>query len=1559
MKKTLFTLIIALSMSASFAQVPGGTWSIPGDYATFAAAVTALNAGLSGNVTFIVDDDYTETAPFNGLVMGSTALNAASVNYTITFQRSGAGTNPPKITAFTGSTNTTTDGIWKIAGTDNVTIDGIDLAENAANGTQQARMEWGYALVKLNNAAPFDGCQNVIIKNCSITLNKYLTASTWTSCYGIYSGNHIATATTNLGLATGGTTNDVMNNCKFFGNTITNVTGGINLNGWSGAPAPFNMFDNNTEIGVESPNTVNNFSQYGIWIRYAKNLLIANNNLSAITDRPASTIYGIYTQIIAGSDVYYNTVTIQPPVANPSNNAITGMNLSIALDLGFSGNVYNNTVQNCTNPGATSAAFIGISCSGVAATLNFHDNIVTNNVIPGTGSFTGMDVAGVNINMYSNTVSSNQKTGTANATSVFNCMRANGTGINNVYNNLIYSNYNQTNTGFSVGTVHGISLTNASMQTGNIYKNRIYDLLATGNSANTIVNGINIGNGVNMNVYNNFISDLRSPAGSGTITTMINSIAGINISSTSASTLANVYFNTIYLNATSTGNYFYISAINAHTNPTLDLRDNILVNASSTISPSGVICAMRRTSTTLGTYSALSNANVYYVLNEASGTLNVTYADGTNFSTFPEFQTLVGPTRDAGSFNELPPFVNVAAKPYNLHLQTTTATNCESGGVQISSPIAITTDFDGDTRSPLPDIGADEFAGIPLASVLNPSGVNTTLISSSQINVAFAPNASNNNVVIVWNYSGAFTVPSGAPPSNIGDPFAGGYLLFNGLTSPVNHTGLLGATTHYYKAFSYNGSAYSLGVAVNSTTNIAPPSNFTATTISDSQIGLAWTKNAFNSDVFIVRNTTGTGSFVQPTNGTVYPVGNTSLGGTVVYSGPANAFNDSGLSGYTMYYYKIWSYEPANNNIYSPTGVTASAQTLCSASPIPFAEGFEWGGALGCGSILNANNDATIWAVYYGIPQAHSGSYSIRITPNTVASNDDWYFTNALQLTAGVAYEVKFWNRHATGVVPHQLEVKWGNAPTVAGMTSSPIYYNTNVINNVYNQVTCASFIPSVSGNYYVGFHNFSLQSPAALPYLYIDDISVTTVTIPTDITWTGALSSEWFASGNWNPAGVPGAITNVTIPAGLTNYPTISTAANCNNIILASGASLLGNGYLTVSGTSTVNRDYSGGEWHLISSPISNATANMFLDLYLQNHTEATNLYTDITNPLTPLNLMQGYALWNNLAGTATFVGPLNTDNIGAANNVTRNGQGWNLVGNPYCSPIDWDAATGWTKTNVDNATYRHVNNATWASYVGGVSQNGGSRYIPSCQGFFVGVTSGFTVGTLNMTNAVRTHNTSTFYKDEVSDIVRLEVSGNGYKDETVIRFLDAASPEFDGQWDAHKLFGIVDEAPAIYSVENGMMAINSLPVTNTVPVGVKAGVPGEFTITATETSEFSDVILEDLMTSTFTDLKNNSYTLNYNMNFDNRFIVHFTPMAVSENPADLIKIYSSQKDVYVSVPFNTTGNIMVYNLMGQEVARKAICGTLNKITLEKSAYYVVKVLNDESVVSEKVFVK
>jgi hypothetical protein len=1520
-----------------------GIKTIGVEYATLALAIKALNeSGVSGPVTINVPGGYTETfaSRHDGLITATgTAANP------IIFQKSGGGANPV-ITAAVGAT-TNLDGIIKLAGSDYITFDGIDLAENAANVTQLTRMEFGYGFFKERNVAPFNGCQNIVIKNCTITLNK---ATPTTTCTGIYSGDHLASSVPLIDL-TGGSTSDAMNNCQFFSNNITNVTNGIALNGWNNAPVPFDMFDQNIEIGVGGANIITNFNSNGINPRYMKAVKVANNNISSTTATPVSGLNGIIVQNTSNYDVYNNTVSLTPTAGNISLQGITVQ----TGDAAFTSSIYNNTVQNSTNALATSAGFTGISCTGAPGTLNFYSNTVTNNTIPGTGGFTGIDTPGSGgiVNLYNNTVSNNTKTGTSGA---FVGMRVAAAGAVNAYGNNIFSNFNTTTAGAAQGgTMTGISCTNGNP--AKVYQNRVYNISTAGVSSSATVNGITIANGTNMNVYNNFVSDLRSPAASGTLTNWVNSIAGINVS---GGTNVNVYFNTVYLNAASTGTYFTTSALYASTTPTLDLRNNILVNKSTINSGNylGYVLAYRRSNATLTSYSNNSNSNDFFVYepeeNFNCGTFwNTDYLVGPYL--FTDYLTLVGPARDANSFLELPPFQDIAAPsppptPYNLHLINGATTLCESGGLQITSPIIITDDFDGNTRAALPDVGADEFNGV-FTGVLNPSGVYTTVISSSQVNVAFTPNPTPNNIVIVWNTTGTFTTPSGTPPP-VNSDFAGGKVLSNDQSSPAIHTGLAGATTYYYKAFSYDGvSSYSNGVTVSAITNIAPPTAFTATAFSATQINLTWTKNAFDNDVIIAYNTTNT--FGQPVNGTAYPLGSTlPTAGNVIYVGPLSAFNQTtGLNPFTAYFYKAWSVDQANNNVYSPTGVTANATTLCSSYTVPFTEGFE-SGTVGCGTIVDQNNDFSTWAAYYNVGQAHSGGNTIRVTGNN-PTTDDWYFTNGLSLTGGVSYTVQFWTKISSAIGPQNLEVKWGSSPTVAGMTSPAIYTITGYASTTYTQVTC-SLTPASTGIYNIGWHCFS--GPYTNSFLYVDDISVYD---PLFANWTGAVSSDWANAGNWLPNSIPGASSAVYIPGGITNYPTIAAPASCSSITIASGASLLDNGNLTVSGTATVNRNYTGGEWHLISSPISNATANMFLDLYLQKHTESSNVYTDITLPTTPLNVMQGYALWNDLAGTASFVGALNTGNIGASNNLTRNGQGWNLAGNPYPSPIDWDAALGWTKINVDNATYRHVNSAIWASYVGGVGANGGSRYIPSCQGFFVGVTSGFTIGTLNMTNAVRTHSTSTFFKDEVSDILRLEVTGNGYTDETVIRFLDVATSDFDGQWDAHKLFGIVSEAPAIYSVDNGMMAINSLPSTNTVPVGIKAGVPGEFTITATETSEFGDVNLEDLLTGAITDLKNNFYTFNYDMSFDNRFIVHFTPLAVGENPVNLINIYSSQKDVYVSVPANTKGDIVVYNLMGQEVARSIIQGVNNKITLNKSAYYVVKVVSNEDVVTKKVFVQ
>ena len=104
--------------------------------------------------------------------------------------------------------------------------------------------------------------------------------------------------------------------------------------------------------------------------------------------------------------------------------------------------------------------------------------------------------------------------------------------------------------------------------------------------------------------------------------------------------------------------------------------------------------------------------------------------------------------------------------------------------------------------------------------VADPTNAAASGVSDSQIDIAFTPNNNNDNVLITWNYDGIFTTPSGVPPA-VGQPFAGGTLLYNGTTSPVHHIGLNPLTTYYYKLFSYDGADYSTGVTVDAQTLFA------------------------------------------------------------------------------------------------------------------------------------------------------------------------------------------------------------------------------------------------------------------------------------------------------------------------------------------------------------------------------------------------------------------------------------------------------------------------------------------------------------------------------------------------------------------------------------------------------------------------------------------------------------------------------------------------------------------------------------------------------------------
>ncbi len=639
-------------------------------------------------------------------------------------------------------------------------------------------------------------------------------------------------------------------------------------------------------------------------------------------------------------------------------------------------------------------------------------------------------------------------------------------------------------------------------------------------------------------------------------------------------------------------------------------------------------------------------------------------------------------------------------------------------------------------------------------------------------------------------------------------------------------------------------------------------------------------------------------------------------------------------------------------------------------------------GAISAGTYTDSYYDKTL------LPNSGPGTGKTTAEMKTQATFTNWDFTT-------------IWNIDASynNGYPILRAFTYFAAPTISSFTPTSAATGATV---------------TITGTNFTGATSVSFGGTAATSFSIVDATSITavvaggatgsvSVTTPggtatsagftyiTAATWTGTTSSDWNTSTNWSPAVVPTAATNVTIP-NVTNDPVVNqapgTPAICNNLTIASGAVLTiatgkaltvngtltnsaGNGGLVIDGSliestagiaGTVNSAIPATEWHLISAPISNATSAMFTGKYLQTHSESTNAYTDITPTTDDLTPVKGYAVYSDAVFTASYTGTLNTGNqtysTTAASYSSPNG-GWNLVGNPYPCSIDWSAASGWTKTNVNNAIYVHRNSSTWATFIEGVAANSGTRYIAPGQGFFVQSTA---AGTLAMTNAVKVHNATTFFKnaDEVvPNLLRIEVSGNGYKDEAVVRFAPEATAEFDGNYDAHKLYGDVAEAAQVYTLGSIPLAINSLPATSTVPLGIYTGAAGTYTLAATEINDLTGVTLEDTHTGIFTDLTKSPCSVELTAGESGqRFVLHFGPLSIEDKESTPASIYSYRHTAYISMNGNTTGDIFIYTISGQLVATLTSASGMNEVQLPVSGTYIVKVIGEKTMGVKKVFI-
>jgi hypothetical protein len=231
-------------------------------------------------------------------------------------------------------------------------------------------------------------------------------------------------------------------------------------------------------------------------------------------------------------------------------------------------------------------------------------------------------------------------------------------------------------------------------------------------------------------------------------------------------------------------------------------------------------------------------------------------------------------------------------------------------------------------------------------------------------------------------------------------------------------------------------------------------------------------------------------------------------------AGATGSYAYSGLNTSSIYQWQVIE----KNGALTTNGPVWSFTTVCGAYAIPFAEGFDayTPPSVGCGTVIDVNADAVKWACTAGTTSNGANKLSIGYSAVGVTMND-WYISPGLNLTGGVSYDVKFYYRAAYTSYVERLEVKWGTAPTVAGMTSSAIFSNVDFNYAAYT-LGSGSFTPPSTGVYYVGWHCYSLPDEDGI---YLDQITVElSPACPAPNALTTTNISTTTAQLDWTPVG-------------------------------------------------------------------------------------------------------------------------------------------------------------------------------------------------------------------------------------------------------------------------------------------------------------------------------------------------------------------------------------------------------------------------------------------------------
>lgn len=294
---------------------------------------------------------------------------------------------------------------------------------------------------------------------------------------------------------------------------------------------------------------------------------------------------------------------------------------------------------------------------------------------------------------------------------------------------------------------------------------------------------------------------------------------------------------------------------------------------------------------------------------------------------------------------------------------------------------------------------------------------------------------------------------------------------------------------------------------------------------------------------------------------------------------------------------------------------------------------------------------------------------------------------------------------------------------------------------------------------------------------------------------------------------------------------------------------------------------------WRMLSSPVSGTSFGTLLDsLWTQGFTGAdvshgaSNVYTwnESAKSFQPIN--NANEVPEAGTGFLTFVYS-DDDNDGnpdgfpkkLVNNASKfNGQaspsvsftdsgvmandGWNLVGNPYGTSINWGAQSGWNKNNIDATYYvwsdsANNGNGSYLSWNGitGTLKNG---IIAPWQGFWIKANASSPEFSINDSTK---NSGGTLMKVSEASTIKLKAKSEDMSSQAVVLFYKDAIPEKD-QYDAYKLKPLSSDYLSLFSSfplevyeENTQLDINALPDH----LSGKWEVPVDVDLSVTDTSK------------------------------------------------------------------------------------------------------------------------